>query len=60
MAERNTERKPMLVVMQVVDAEGNPMLIKKDQIKIISVVKKLEIELYDQLQATPGAVLVKI
>lgn len=54
-------RQPNLVVLQVLDKEGNPILgLKNENIKVIEVTKKLSMDLYNKIQETPGAFIAKI
>lgn len=60
MSEPRT-RQPNLVVMQVLDAEGNPILgLKNENIKVIEITKKISIDLYNKIQEIPGAFIAQV
>lgn len=59
--EKKNERKPILVIMRVKDAEGNPITgLRAENVEVLAVTKKIEIEMLDTIQNTPGAFFVKI
>lgn len=54
-------RQPNLVVMQVLDAEGNPVMgLKNENIKVLEITKKISIDLYNKIQEIPGAFIAQI
>lgn len=54
-------RQPNLVVMQVLDAEGKPVMgLKDENIKVLEVTKKISMGLFKTIQETPGAFIVQI
>lgn len=54
-------RQPNLVVMQVLDAEGNPIKgLKNENIKVLEITKKISIDLYNKIQEIPGAFIAQI
>lgn len=58
---KKNERKPNLVIMRVKDAEGNPITgLRAENVEVLAVTKKIEIEMLDTIQNTPGAFFVKI
>lgn len=60
MSEART-RQPNLVVMQVLDSEGNPILgLKNENIKVIEITKKISIDLYNKIQEIPGAFIAQV
>lgn len=60
MSEART-RQPNLVVMQVLDAEGKPILgLKNENIKVIEITKKISIDLYNKIQEIPGAFIAQV
>ena len=60
MSEART-RQPNLVVMQVLDAEGNPILgLKNENINVIEITKKISIDLYNKIQEIPGAFIAQV
>lgn len=59
--DKKNERKPNLVIMRVKDAEGNPITgLRAENVEVLAVTKKIEIEMLDTIQNTPGAFFVKI
>lgn len=58
---KRADRKPNLVIMRIKDAEGNPITgLRAENVEILAVTKKLEVEMFDTIQNTPGAFFVKI
>ena len=54
-------RQPNLVVMQVLDAEGKPLMgLKNENIKVLEITKKISIDLYNKIQEIPGAFIAQI
>ena len=54
-------RQPNLVVMQVLDAEGKPVMgLKNENIKVLEITKKISIDLYNKIQEIPGAFIAQI
>lgn len=60
MSETTKNKKEEIVIMQVVDNEGNPLPLKANNVKILAVAKKLEVSMVDLIQNNDNAFIIKL
>lgn len=61
MAENATKRQPNLVVVQVVDNEGKILTgLTSKNINIVKITKKLDVDLFNEINKTEGAFIIQV